>query len=35
MLRVSVGCEHTDDLWSDLDNALNSTGDRTGDPSAD
>jgi cystathionine gamma-synthase len=25
LLRVSVGCEHIEDLWSDLDNALNST----------
>jgi cystathionine gamma-synthase len=25
LLRVSVGCEHPDDLWNDLDAALNAT----------
>lgn len=27
LLRVSVGCEHIEDLWSDLNDALNSTAD--------
>jgi cystathionine gamma-synthase len=25
LLRVSVGCEHVEDLWADLDSALNAT----------
>ena len=25
LLRASVGCEHVDDLWADLDDALNAT----------
>jgi cystathionine gamma-synthase len=28
LLRVSVGCEHVEDLWADLDRALTSTADR-------
>jgi cystathionine gamma-synthase len=25
LLRVSVGCEHVDDLWADLERALAAT----------
>ncbi len=28
LLRVSVGCEHVDDLWNDLNDSLNATADR-------
>ncbi|NNF08267.1 MAG: PLP-dependent transferase, partial [Candidatus Eisenbacteria bacterium] len=26
LLRLSVGCEHVEDLWADLDRALRETG---------
>ncbi len=31
LLRVSVGCEHVEDLWNDLNDTLNATAARTND----
>jgi cystathionine gamma-synthase len=34
LLRVSVGCEHVEDLWADLEHALESTADLRADAEA-